>query len=240
MVRRLTEHSVLTFDCYGTLIDWESGIWDALQPLLTGDPPGCPEREDAIKLFNRYEADQQAATPTLSYPGVLERVHRSLAGHLDLQTTVSLDHAFGSSVPSWPAFPDSSAALRLLAEHFDLVILSNVDRAGFAASNALLGVEFDAVYTAEDIGSYKPDLTNFEYMIEHVEADLGHGRADILHTAQSIRHDHIPARSMGLDNAWIDRNRLSETAISDLPATDHTFFTLAEMAAAVTADLPSD
>jgi 2-haloacid dehalogenase len=114
-----------------------------------------------------------------------------------------------------------------------------VDRAGFAASSALLGFEFDAVYTAEDIGSYKPDLANFEYLVEHVAADLGHGKADILHTAQSIRHDHVPARSFGLDNAWIDRNRLSETGISDLPEMDYVFFSLADMAHAVAAEVNS-
>jgi len=150
-----------------------------------------------------------------------------------------LDHAFGASVPSWPAFPDSVDALRFLSGHFGLVILSNVDRAGFSASNTLLGVEFDAIYTAEDIGSYKPNLSNFEYLIKHVESDLGHGKSDILHTAQSIRHDHIPARSIGLDNAWIDRNRLSETGAADLPATDHLFFSLVEMVAAVSAELDS-
>ncbi|HJL89200.1 MAG TPA: hypothetical protein QF905_02590 [Acidimicrobiales bacterium] len=100
-------------------------------------------------------------------------------------------------------------------------------------------LEFDAVYTAEDIGSYKPDAANFDYLVEHVAADLGHGKADILHTAQSIRHGHVPARSIGLDNAWIDRNRLSEVGIPDLPEMDHVFFSLADMAAAVAAELNS-
>jgi 2-haloacid dehalogenase len=100
-----------------------------------------------------------------------------------------------------------------------------------------LGVEFDAIYTAEDIGSYKPDPSNFEYLIEHVKSDLGYGKSDILHTAQGIRHDHIPARSIGLDNAWIDRNHLSATGTADLPATDHLFLSMAEMAAAVAIEL---
>ncbi|MBT6064940.1 MAG: HAD hydrolase-like protein [Actinobacteria bacterium] len=236
MVRRLTDHSVLTFDCYGTLIDWESGIWSALQPLLVAGSRGDVTRKQALVAFNHYEAEHQTATPTLPYPDLLERVHRSLAEHLDLSTSASLDETFGKSVPSWPAFPDSGDALRLLSGHFDLVILSNVDRAGFAASNERLGVEFDAVYTAEDIGSYKPDPANFEYLIEHAAADLGHGKADILHTAQSIRHDHIPARRVGLDNAWIDRNRLSETAATGLPAMDHVFFSMTEIADAVVAE----
>ena len=239
MTRRLTDHSVLTFDCYGTLIDWETGIWDAFQPLVRENPQTDLTRDALIAAFNNFEAEQQAATPTMTYPTVLECVHRALAEELALATSPMLDHAFGASVPSWPAFPDSVDALRFLSEHFGLVILSNVDRAGFSASNTLLSVEFDAIYTAEDIGSYKPNLSNFEYLIKHVESDLGHGKSDILHTAQSIRHDHIPARSIGLDNAWIDRNRLSETGAADLPATDHLFFSLVEMVAAVSAELDS-
>ena len=239
MTRRLTDHSVLTFDCYGTLIDWEAGIWEAFQPLLRENPATGLTRNALIAAFNNFEAEQQVATPTMAYPTVLECVHRALAEDLKLVTTPILDHAFGASVPSWPAFPDSTEALRFLSEHFGLVILSNVDRAGFAASSALLGIEFDAVYTAEDIGSYKPDLSNFEYLIKHVESDLGYGKSDILHTAQGVRHDHIPARSIGLDNAWIDRNRLSETVTPDLPATDYLFFSLAEMAAAVAVESTS-
>ena len=239
MTRRLTDHSVLTFDCYGTLIDWEAGIWDAFQPLVRENPQTDLTRDTLIAAFNNFEAEQQAATPTMTYPTVLECVHRAIAEELALATSPMLDYAFGASVPSWPAFPDSVDALRFLSEHFGLVILSNVDRAGFSASNTLLSVEFDAIYTAEDIGSYKPNLSNFEYLIKHVESDLGHGKSDILHTAQSIRHDHIPARSIGLDNAWIDRNRLSETGTADLPTTDHLFFSLIEMVAAVSAELDS-
>ncbi len=239
MTRRLTDHSVLTFDCYGTLIDWETGIWDAFQPLLAENPPTGLQRDALIAAFNYLEAEQQSAAPTMSYPTVLECVHRALAEDLDLKTSPTLDHAFGASVPSWPAFPDSSDSLNFLSEHFRLVILSNVDRAGFAASNTLLGVEFDTVYTAEDIGSYKPDPSNFEYLIEHVESDLGYGKSDILHTAQGIRHDQIPARAIGLANAWIDRTRLSETGMAGLPEIDHIFFSMAEMAAAVKTEVTS-
>ena len=243
MTRRLTEHSVLTFDCYGTLIDWETGIWDALQPLFAANPPADPSRRHALDAFDRFEAAQQATTPTLPYPGILERVHRSLAEDFELETSAELDAAFGASVPSWPAFPDSADALLYLATRFDLVILSNVDRAGFAASNARLGVDFDAIYTAEDIGSYKPDLANFEYLLGRLATDLGHSKADVLHTAQSIRHDHVPARRIGLDNAWIDRQRRSEVGESAnqdrLPAFDHVFFSMAEMVAAVEAESPT-
>ena len=109
-------------------------------------------------------------------------------------------------MPDWPAFPDSAAALAYLKQHYKLVILSNVDRTSFAGSNRRLGVAFDAIYTAQDIGSYKPDPANFRYMLDHLAA-LGNGPGDILHTAQSLFHDHGPARRLGLASAWIDRRQ---------------------------------
>ena len=138
-------------------------------------------------------------------------------------------------MPDWPAFPDSPAALAYLKQHYQLVILSNVDRAGFAASNQRLGVAFDAVYTAQDVGSYKPDPRNFEYLLVHL-AQRGVGKADILHTAQSLFHDHAPAKQFGLASAWIDR-RADQQGLGgdDGPARgadyDFRFPTLAAMAA---------
>ena len=111
------------------------------------------------------------------------------------------------SVPRCPTgrrFPDSSAALGYLKQHYQLVILSNVDRESFKGSNRRLGVEFDAIYTAQDVGLYKPDPRNFEYMLAHL-AQRGVAKADILHTAQSLFHDHAPAKRSGLASAWIDR-----------------------------------
>src|SRR5213078_2935026 len=104
------------------------------------------------------------------------------------------DHRrFGASVPDWPAFADSAPALAYLAQHYKLVILSNVDRESFKGSNARLGVSFDAIYTAEDVGSYKPDQKNFAYMLDGLK-ERGFGRDHILHTAQSLFHDHVPAK----------------------------------------------
>ena len=114
------------------------------------------------------------------------------------------DLRFGASVPDWPAFPDSAAALAYLKQHYKLVILSNVDRVSFAGSNRRLGVEFDAIYTAQDIGSYKPDPRNFAYMLDRLQ-ERGIGPAQILHTAQSLFHDHAPAKRAGLASCWIDR-----------------------------------
>ena len=238
MSRALTEFEVLVFDCYGTLIDWETGIWDALQPLLMANGADAPVRADALAAFGELEGAQQTATPEMLYSRLLAHVHNAFARRFELTTTVDLDRAFGASIPHWPAFPDSADALRLLKRRFRLVILSNVHRDGFAASNRKLGVEFDAVYTAEDIGSYKPDPRNFEYMLARLHADLGLTNSAVLHTAQSLFHDHVQARAFGLANASIDRQRQAEggdwgatARVDERPQVDFRFPTLAAMAA---------
>ena len=200
---KLSQFRVLTFDCYGTLIDWESGIHAALAPLL-GRLGRAPSRDAALEAFARHESAQERETPALRYAELLAAVHRRLAAEWGVEPREEEDRRFGASVPDWPAFADSPDALLYLKRHYKLVILSNVDRAGFAASNRRLGVEFDAVFTAEDIGSYKPDPANFHYMLDRL-AERGHGKAEILHTAQSLFHDHVPAKAIGLSTAWINR-----------------------------------
>ncbi len=239
-MRRLTDFRVLTFDCYGTLIDWECGIWDALQPLIMRNPGSRFTRDDALRAFAQCESRQEQATPGLRYPELLTRVHGRIAEMSGLKTDEELNAAFGASLPHWPAFPDTADALRILKQHFKLVILSNVHRDGIAASNRKLGVEFDAIYTAEDIGSYKPADANFEYLISHLKSDLSVEPPDVLHTAQSLYHDHVPARNFGLATAWIDRQRLTEGGswgaterVESMPETDYVFFSFAEMADAV-------
>jgi 2-haloalkanoic acid dehalogenase type II len=200
---KLTDYKVLTFDCYGTLIDWEAGIYAALQPLLAKATAPL-SKDDVLETFARHESSQEAETPQMIYSDVLTAVHRRLAEEWGLSASDADHRLFGSSVPDWPAFPDSAEALAYLKQHYKLVILSNVDRASFAGSNARLGVTFDAIYTAQDIGAYKPDLANFHYMLDHL-AELGIAKSDILHTAQSLFHDHAPAKAVGLASAWIDR-----------------------------------
>ena len=237
---RLTDFKALTFDCYGTLIDWESGIWNALQPLLSTGGPDLG-RDRALETFAKHESAQEAATPGLIYPALLTTVHRQLSEHWGLETTPAMDADFGASVPDWLAFPDSTQALTTLKRHFKLVILSNVDRNGFAASNRRLAVEFDAVYTAQDIGAYKPTPGNFTYLLEHLQNDLGLDRSDILHTAQSLFHDHAPAQDFGLATCWIDRRKGQEGWGATMPPpavieTDFHFASMADMAEAVRAE----
>ena len=200
---QLTDFNTLTFDCYGTLIDWESGIFTALQPLLANGGNALA-RDAALEAFARHEAAQERETPDMVYSDLLARVHARLAREWGVAADAGADLRFGASVPDWPAFPDSAAALAYLKQHYKLVILSNVDRVSFAGSNRRLGVEFDAIYTAQDIGSYKPDPRNFAYMLDRLQ-ERGIGPAQILHTAQSLFHDHAPAKRAGLASCWIDR-----------------------------------
>ncbi len=200
---KLRDFSTLTFDCYGTLIDWETGIHEALSPWLAAQGVTA-ERDQVLEAFARHESAQQADTPGMLYPELLAAVHARLAAHWQLPADPQAAQRFGASVPNWPAFGDSTETLAYLKQHYRLVILSNVDRASFAASNARLGVAFDAVYTAQDIGSYKPDTANFTFMLSAL-GESGIDKGEILHTAQSLFHDHVPAHAAGLATCWIDR-----------------------------------
>jgi 2-haloacid dehalogenase len=202
---RLTDFKVLTFDCYGTLIDWETGIVNALRPLLRKAPVGR-SRDQVLASFARHETAQEAETPGMIYSELLGRVHRRLAEEWGIAASEADHQAFGGSVGDWPAFADTAGSLSYLKGFHKLVILSNVDRKSFARSLRRLGVAFDAVYTAEDIGSYKPDLGNFRYMIGALKRS-GHAERDVLHIAQSLFHDHAPANAVGLRSVWIDRQK---------------------------------
>jgi 2-haloacid dehalogenase len=200
---KLSDFRVLTFDCYGTLIDWETGLLAALAPLRAASATSLQD-EDVLAAFARRESAQQALTPSMPYAALLDTVHGQLATEWGIASDPAADARFGASVGDWPAFPDTSDALRYVKQHFQLVVLSNVDHASFARSLPRLGVDFDAVHTAQDIGSYKPDPRNFTYLLERL-ADLGVEKAQVLHVAQSLFHDHVPAMREGLPSIWINR-----------------------------------
>jgi len=196
---RLRDFDVLTFDCYGTLIDWESGIAQGLADLA-----GTRDRDTILTEFAIEEVAQQAETPDMPYARVLQAVHARLARRWGRDADTAADARFGGSVRDWPAFPDTAGALAYLKRHYRLVILSNVDHASFQGSLPRLGVAFDAVHTAQDIGSYKPDPRNFRYLLDRL-AEQGIAPSRVLHVAQSLFHDHAPANAIGLASAWIDR-----------------------------------
>lgn len=200
---KLTDFKALTFDCYGTLIDWESGMIAGLKPL-TDRVPGKLSRDEILEAHAYHESTQQRWTPGYRYSELLPIVYKRLAEQWGISVSPDECAAYGRSVRDWPAFADSTEALRYLKQHFKLVILSNVDNASFAHSNEKLQVEFDAIYTAEDVGSYKPADRNFEYMLEHLR-HRGIENHEILHTAESMFHDHVPGKRHGLASCWIYR-----------------------------------
>jgi putative hydrolase of the HAD superfamily len=200
---KLTDFKALTFDCYGTLIDWESGMVDALKPL-TSRVGRAVSRNEILEAHARHESSQQLQTPTKAYRDLLAIVYKRLAEEWGVSPSWDECVAYGRSVRDWPAFVDSAGALQYLKKHYKLVILSNVDNENFAGSNKKLQVEFDAIYTAEDVGAYKPSDRNFEYMVTKLKA-LGIERRQILHTAESMFHDHGPANRHGLASCWIYR-----------------------------------
>jgi 2-haloacid dehalogenase len=229
---KLRDFKALTFDCYGTLIDWETGLYTALQPLVQKGSVTL-KRDEVLAAFGRHESAQQAATPGMIYSELLTEVHRQLAREWQVSDAETEAVAFGKSVPDWPAFADTEASLQYLQRYYKLVILSNVDRESFAGTNRRLGVAFDAICTAQDIGSYKPDPRNFAYLINTV-AGLGVLKRNILHTAQSLHHDHVPAQAVGLASAWIDRRHQVEgwgatSPPAGTPRYDFRFTSLAEM-----------
>jgi 2-haloacid dehalogenase len=206
---KLTDFKALTFDCYGTLIDWEIGILNGLQPLAR-KLPSTPSRDEILEIFGQNESAQEDETPATPYSQLLSLVYKRIARSWGVTVTHEDANVFGASIPEWPAFSDSVGALKYLKNHYKLIILSNVDRISFRASNARLQVTFDAVYTAEDIDSYKPSPENFRYMLRRLKDDFGLEKNGILHIAQSLFHDHAPANQFGLASAWIDR-RHAET-----------------------------
>jgi 2-haloacid dehalogenase len=239
---RLRDFQVLTFDCYGTLIDWETGLSAAVAPWLERRGVHATP-EEILAAFAGAEAPQQEATPALRYPELLARVHAGMAKRFGTAPDPEAAAAFGRSIADWPAFPDSAEALAYLKRHYRLVILSNVDRASFAHSSRKLGVAFDAVYTAEDIGSYKPDPRNFEYLLARL-AEQGIAPGQILHTAESLYHDHVPAKRFGLATCWIHRRagksgHGATRSPDDEVMPDYRFATLGDMAAAHRAESSS-
>ncbi len=232
---QLTDFKVLTFDVYGTLIDWETGIHTALEPLWSRLDP-VPSRDAVLEAHARHESSQQRQTPTRRYADLLAIVYRRLAEEWGLRVGWAECRRYGASVGDWPAFPDSAAALAELQKHFKLAVLTNTDNESFAASNEKLGLTFDAVYTAEDVGAYKPADAGFVYMLEKLETQ-GIARADILHTAESLFHDHVPAGRHGLARCWIHRRHAQQGFGATMdpgtrPTVDFRFTSMAELAEA--------
>jgi 2-haloacid dehalogenase len=191
---------VLTFDCYGTLIDWEAGILAALHRALGVGAAARPADDALLESFGRHESATEAG-PYLSYREVLGRVLRGIAAEVGVEPDDTAVATFGGSVVEWPPFPDSAAALASLHGRFKLGVITNCDDDLFAASARRLGLDFDWVITAQQARRYKPNPRGFELAFERI----GLPPRRILHVAQSLFHDHVPAKRLGLTTVWVDR-----------------------------------
>ncbi len=208
----LTHFDALTFDCYGTLIDWESGLLAVLRPWV--DRVGAAITDDELlAAYGVAESAAEKLTPTAPYPDILRAVHICLAERFSVHPSLADANALAHSVGEWPAFSDTRAALKRLKTKYKLAIVSNVDRASFARSNEKLDVVFDAVITAEEVGSYKPAHGHFHNVFTAL-GQQGVARDRICHVAQSLYHDHVPAKVLGLATVWIDRRGSSASGAS--------------------------
>jgi 2-haloacid dehalogenase len=193
----LSRFDVLTMDCYGTLIDWETGILAALRAAHTAWPAGDGE---LLERFAVHEAEAERGDYR-PYREVLVRAIQGIGHDLGIPLPDDGVRGFSESVGAWPPFPDSTDALHRLSRRYRLGVITNCDDDLFAASSERLGVTFDWVITAQQVRSYKPNHRNFE----HALATIPFPRERILHVAQSLYHDHVPARAVGLATVWIDR-----------------------------------
>jgi len=194
------EFEAMTFDTYGTLIDWETGIVAAFGPALTSRGITLGD-DDLLERYGRHEAALEAGD-YLRYAEVLGRAFTGVCGELGFSPDAGEAAGFSASVGDWPAFGDSAAGLSELKGRFGLGVITNCDDDLFALSNQRLGVDFDWVVTSQQAGSYKPSPRSFELAFARIGA-----RERIVHVAQSLFHDHVPAKALGMTTILVDRRR---------------------------------
>jgi 2-haloacid dehalogenase len=219
----LGSFEALTFDCYGTLIDWERGILEALSPVLGAHGADAGGDGAALERFARLESGIQAG-PFRSYRSVLEEVIRRVGAELGFRPSPGEVATFAASVPSWPPFADTVPALRALAGRYRLAVVSNVDDDLFAGTATHLEVPFEAVVTAQQVRSYKPARAHFDEVLRRLDLP----RERVLHVAQSLFHDIAPAAALGFRCVWVNRRARREgsgatpraTAAPDLEVPD--------------------
>jgi 2-haloacid dehalogenase len=191
--------TTITFDCYGTLIDWEAGILPAIRRVLTARQQSLSDAA-ILELYGEFEAHAESA-PYRSYRDVLESVVRQFGERCGFHPSSAEQRSLHESVSTWPPFPDTVGALQKLQQRYRLAIISNIDDDLFTETRKHLGVEFAAVVTAQQARSYKPSINNFRLALQ----TLGIEPSSLLHTGQSIYHDVIPAQSLGIKTVWVNR-----------------------------------
>ncbi|HET9482091.1 MAG TPA: HAD-IA family hydrolase, partial [Candidatus Polarisedimenticolia bacterium] len=231
--RPLAGFKALTFDCYGTLVDWERGLLEVLRPWAVRHRPSTTDAS-LLEAFARAEPVAESRNPDWPYPEILRSAHTLMARDLGLPEDEAAADEIAASVGQWPAFPDTVEALARLQRRYLLAVVSNVDRVSFEATRRRLGIEFGAVITAQDVGAYKPDLRMFRRALDELSRRAIEPHA-VLHVAQSLYHDHVPAKRLGLCTVWVDRRRGREGGgATPVPAgavrPDWTVSSLAELA----------
>jgi 2-haloacid dehalogenase len=207
------DFEVLTFDCYGTLIDWESGLVNSLLPVL-GNHKIDIRHDELLELYGRFESAEESGEYR-TYREVLRNVLRNLGVRLGFHPTPNELDEFPESIKLWQPFPDTVLALKRLQRRFKLAVISNIDDDLFAHSAKHLRIPFDWVITAQQVNAYKPSLKNFKRAIEVIDLPT----TKILHVAQSLYHDIAPAKSLGLATIWINR-RHNREGFGATPASD--------------------
>ncbi|TDZ27515.1 hypothetical protein C8034_v009728 [Colletotrichum sidae] len=206
----LTTFKALSFDCYGTLVDWESGLLAGLQPILADVPASSPEARDPKLLarhFHTISTRLEQSDPGMRYDRNLARSFGTLARGTGAVVSDEEAETFAKLPGTWAPFEDTRAGLEVLRRHYKLIILSNIDRANMEGTLAQFAGVFDGVYVAEDIGRYKPSHRNFAYLFSRAKEDLGvdADKGELLHVARSLTADHVPAKQLGLRSVWISR-----------------------------------
>ncbi|MGB9074765.1 MAG: haloacid dehalogenase type II [Terriglobales bacterium] len=191
--------TTVSFDCYGTLIDWEAGILPTLRGVLAGHGRSLSDAA-LLELYGEFEAEAESG-PYQSYRNVLESVVERFGDRFDFRPSPTELRSLHESIPAWPPFPDTVAALRELQKRYKLAVISNIDDDLFAATRKHLGVDFDCVVTTQQARSYKPSLHNFQLALR----TMGVSPDRLLHAAQSVYHDVIPAQSLGISTVWVNR-----------------------------------
>ena len=212
-----SEFKLLTFDCYGTLIDWDASIMKLVQPWLMEMKSQVPA-DLVVSTFALMQARHQQMRPTLLYPEVLRRSWRDIEDQFGWDENPARADEFARSVPFWRPFPDTVESLRYLSQHFALGILSNVDNASLAGTLKMLEVPFLFTVTAEDVSSYKPGQPHFDAAMQEA-ARHGIEKSEILHTAQSKHHDIAPGNRLGLTTIWVNRRHGKKGTGATLAAT---------------------
>jgi 2-haloacid dehalogenase len=191
--------TTITFDCYGTLIDWEAGILPALRGILAAHGQSLPDAA-ILELYGEFEAQAESGAYQ-TYRDVLESVVRQFGERCGFHPSPTELRSLHESVPAWPPFPDTVTALQELQQRYQLAVISNIDDDLFAETRKHLGVDFAGVITAQQARSYKPSINNFRLALQ----TLGVEPSRLLHAGQSVYHDVIPAQSLGISTVWVNR-----------------------------------